>query len=238
MNPRQRRGVLLMIFAALGAVVVFVSVLSYVGQVRAQVGNMRSVLQLTKDVPANTTITADMVRQVEAPTKWTPDTLFGDVAALQGKVAATDLSAGAFLQQGMLIPAPALQQNQREIAIMINAETGVAGKVEPGSVVDIYATFDGGQDQSSSCAVRVLSNVRVIDVGELTSAEETSGGQAEQNDVVPITFGLSAEQSLELTYAESFADTVRLARIGGVGNDTAPDVGRVCEVPRTSGAGR
>lgn len=237
MNPRQRRGVLLMIFAALGAVVVFVAVLSYVGQVRAQVGEMRSVLQLTEDVPANTTITGDMVRQVEAPAKWTPDTILGSAGALQGKVAATDLSQGAYLQRGMLVRAPALQQNQREIAIMIDAETGVAGKVEPGSVVDIYAAFDGNQEDSS-CAVRVLSSVRVINVGELTAQQDTSGGQAQQNEVVPITFGLSAEQSLELTYAESFADTVRLARIGGVGNDSAPDVGRVCEVPRTGGAGR
>lgn len=234
MNPRQRRGVLLMILAALGAVAVFVVVLSYVGQVRAQVGNMRPVLQLTRDVPANTAITGDMVKQVQAPQKWTPDTMVTTHADLQGMVAATDLPQGAYMQEGMLVPSPALQQDQREIAIMIDAETGVAGKVDPGSVVDIYAAFPGNQDDSS-CAVRVLSSVRVINVGELTTEEDASNS-AEQNDVVPVTFALSARQSLELTYAESFAETVRLARIGGVGSDTPPEVGRICDVPRANGA--
>lgn len=233
MNPRQRRGVLLMITAALGAVVVFISVLSYVGQVRAQVGDMRTVLRLTKDIPANTAITPEVVETVDAPAKWTPGTMFGDISALQGKVAASDLPKGSYLQRGSVITAPGLREGQREIAIMINAETGVAYKVEPGSVVDIYATFEGTEDQPSPCAVRVLSSVRVINVGETSTEEGTSEGQPVQNSVVPITFALTSEQSLELTYAEAFADTLRLARIGGVGDAPPPAVDSVCKIPRT-----
>lgn len=223
-----------MILAALGAVLVFVSVLSYVGEVRAQVGNMRTVLKLTEDVPANTEVTAGMVEPVQAPAKWTPETMFSDVGELQGKVAASNLPQGSYLQKGSVIPAPALEQGQREIAIMINAETGVAYKVKPGSVVDIYATFDGTEQQPVPCAVRVLSSVRVIDVGQTSTQEDTStAGQSIENSVVPITFALTSEQSLELTYAESFASTLRLARIGGVGTPAPPSIDRVCEIPRT-----
>lgn len=225
-----------MILAGLGAVGVFVAVVSYVGQVRAQVGNMRPVLQLTRDVPANTEITGAMVRRVQTPAKWTPETMIRSLGFLRNKVSATSLPSGAYLQRGMVITAPALQEGQREIAIMINAETGVAGKVEPGSVVDIYATFEGTRQQAP-CAVRILSSVRVIDVGQLRQQQGGGEGQVSTEAVVPITFALTAEQSLELTYAEAFANTVRLARIGGVGDAPAPPVDSVCAIPRTGQAG-
>ena len=41
---------------------------------------------------------------------------------------------------------PELATGEREIAILVDAETGVAGKISPGSIVDIVATF-GGNDQ-------------------------------------------------------------------------------------------
>lgn len=235
MNPRQRRGVMLMILAALGAVVVFVSVLSYVGQVREQVGNMQPVLQLTQDVPANTVISADMVEEVESPTRWLPDTIVGGVQELEGKVAAADLPQGAYLQQGMIMTAPELKPNQREIAIMVNAETGVAGKVHAGSVVDVYAAFPA-TEQSPACAIRVLSSVQVLQVGQQKEQQDTSGGQASTTSVVPITFALSAQQSLGLTYVEANADTVRLARLGGASSGKAPSQDSVCRWPRTGNA--
>ena len=237
MNPRQRRGVLLMILAALGSVAVFVSVLSYVGDVRARVGNKRPVLQLTEDVTAQEQITADMVKEVTNPAKWTPETALRDISALQGQVAASDLPEGSYLQEGSVMRDPALQPGQREIAIMINAETGVAGKIDPGSVVDIYATFQATDDHAA-CAVRVLSSVRVIDVGELRPEEGSDAGEVSQDTVVPITFALPGNSSLDLTYVEAFAQTVRLARIGGVGESSSSPISdwRVCEIPRTDEA--
>lgn len=231
MNPRQRRGVMLMILAGLGAVGVFVAVVSYVGQVRAQVGDMRQVLQLTREVPANAAITATMVRRVEVPARWVPETAITDTSALRGKVAASELSRGAYLQRGMIISAPALEPNQREIAILINAETGVAGKIESGSVVDIYATFAGNATNSASCAVRLISQARVLDVGKLrVSRGNESESQVATDRVVPITFALSQQESLMLTYAESFAETVRLARIGP-GSQPPSGAGKVCSLP-------
>lgn len=219
-----------MILAGIGAVAVFVLVVSYVGQVRAQVGNRRPVLQLTEDVPANRTLTQDMVTRTQVPAKWTPRTVVRDLSEVQGTVTATKLSAGAFLQRGMLIPAPALEPGQREIAIMINAETGVAGKIEPGSVVDIYATFQGTED---SCSVRVMSSVRVISVGEL----QTQEGEGGASQVVPLTFALDSQAINRLMYAEAFSTTLRLARVGTGSTDSAPPVDPVCKTPKTGDEG-
>lgn len=225
MNPRQRRGVLLMGVAALGAVVVFVMVLNYLSGVRAEVGTKTEVLQLKQNVPAYTTVTSEMFQRVEVPQKWTPKTMISDLSALNGQVAGADLPAGAYLQQGMLVSAPALQPGQRELAITIDAETGVAGKVHPGSTVDIYATF-ASDGSKKACAVRIIRSAKVIQVGQLT--EKRKEQTAEVDAVVPITFALSDTDSLKLTHAESFASKVRLALLN-TGDVTRPKIGQVCD---------
>lgn len=214
MNPRQRRGVLLMALATLGALVVFVSVLSYVGSVREEVGNLGTALRLSQDVEAFAVVDEAVWEEVQVPVRWMSATTITDPRETIGLVAGTALPAGSFLQRGMLVEQPSLEQGQREIAILIDAETGVAGKVRGGSVVDIYATFsaaDGPLGQVARSDI-IVTNALVLQVGRPTaSGDEGFADQA----VVPITFALSVEESLALTYAESFAANVRLAIVGG-----------------------
>lgn len=233
MNPRQRRGALMMIVAGVLAIGVFVILMGYVSSVRAEVGDRHPVLALRQDVPANTPFTADMVEQVSVPDRWASDKVLRNVSQLRNKVAAADLRAGTFLQEGMVADPPRLQSGQREIAIMINAETGVAGKIQPDDQVDIYATFPGDAQDTQSCAVRVISRAHVIDVGELHTERGDEAGAVAETQVVPITFALSPDDSLALTYAESFASKVRLALIGDGSESEAPDNDSICQVPRT-----
>lgn len=231
MNPRQRRGAVLMLFASIGAIAVFVAVLSYVSSVRAEVGDFRTVLQLTKDVPANTAITSSMVRTHEVPKKWLGGSFLSDVDQLNGMVAVKELPKGSYLNSGMVAPSPKLQPGQREIAIMIDAETGVAGKVQPGSYVDVYATFTPSDQNQKACAVRVLANARVLDVGRMTSQKKTGDqGQVDLEAVVPVTFALSPQDSLTLTYAEGYSTKLRLALVGP-GSPRLPPDEAVCSVP-------
>lgn len=231
MNPRQRRGTVLLILAILGAIVVFVSVVGYVGSVRAEVRDKISVVQLTKPIAAYSQVDESAVKRVQVTANGMPrDALLTDLQDLNGKVAATDIPEGALLEKGMFVNAPTLQPGQREIAIMIDAETGVAGKVQPGMLVDIYASFQqqNGTKQKS-CAIRVISKARVINVGQLRNEHGQNPDDVTQ--VVPITFALSAQESLKLTYAESFAAKVRLALIGGQGDGVAQRMAPVCAAP-------
>jgi pilus assembly protein CpaB len=75
----------------------------------------------------------------------------------------------------------------------------------------------------------VVRQARIIDVGAVErisdqNAEKSGGFEADQ--VVPVTFALSVQESLILTFAESFATKVRLALIGGGDNvnPNAPNV--------------
>jgi pilus assembly protein CpaB len=212
-NPRQRRGLLLIAIAALGLVVVFVLVAGYVSDVRKEVDPKVSLLALAKPVEAHQAITDDMVKTVTMPERWAPPTAMRDPGELVGLVAGTDLEPDTLLQEDMLIAPPQLAPGQRELAILVDAETGVAGKIGPDSVVDLIATYPGSQTRAPESRV-VVPSARIIEVGQ-PRLKGGNGLQQEQaadpGQVVPITFALTPEQALVVSYAESNAAEVRLA---------------------------
>ena len=67
MNPRQRRGILLLTLSALGLLGVFVLVAGYVADVRAEVDPKVTVLALAKPAEKDKAITDDMVKTMELP---------------------------------------------------------------------------------------------------------------------------------------------------------------------------
>lgn len=212
MNSRQRRGVLLMAVAALGAVAVFFTVLSYVSGVSRQVGPQVTSFQFARDMPRYTAVSrADLV-EVKVPQRWMSSATVRSFDPTRGLVTTSDVKKGSTLQDGMVGPPPELKPGQRELAILIDAETGVAGKIHSGDLVDIYATFT---DQKDAQARVLVSNARVLAIGQLQQAASTgTGGQRfTESQVVPVTFALGVEDSLKLTYAESFATRVRLALV-------------------------
>ena len=141
-------------------------------------------------------------------------TALRDRARLIGQVATADIPAGSVLQEGMIGSPPELATGEREIAILVDAETGVAGKISPGSIVDIVATFAGDEQQGVKAESNVVvPGARIIDVGqpELKGGNGVQEQAADPAQVVPVTFALEPKEALTVTYAESFAAEVRLA---------------------------
>ena len=214
MNPRQRRGILLLTLSGLGLLGVFVLVAGYVADVRGEVDPKVTVLALAKPAEKDKAITDDMVKTLELPRRWAPQTALRDRARLIGQVAQADIPSGSVLQEGMLGSPPELASGEREIAILVDAETGVAGKISPGSIVDIVATFAGDEQQGAKAESNVVvPGARIIDVGqpELKGGNGVQDQAADPAQVVPVTFALNPKEALTVTYAESFAAEVRLA---------------------------
>lgn len=210
MNPRQRRGTVLMALAVLGGLGVFALVSSYVADVRNQVEPLVPVLWVTEDVPVQQSIADSVVEERMVPQRWVPASALRNRSELEGLVTAMPVPAGSVLQDGMVSDRAELEIGQREIAILVDAETGVAGKVGPGDVVDIYATFEEDEREAARSEI-VVAGARVIDVGsERLEAGQDDSGAFQESRVVPVTFALSVEESLVLTYVESFAVKVRL----------------------------
>ncbi len=211
MNPRQRRAILLIGLSFLGLVGVFVLVAGYVSDVRTEVGPKIKLLALSEDAVPYQPITDDMVTEVVMPEKWAPRTAIKDAGELVGLVATTKLSRSSILQDGMLSQPPQLQSGQREVAILVDAETGVAGKIAPGDKVDIIATFPGSEDGKYRARSRnVVPGATIIDVGRPSVKGGKVPESADPQQVVPITFALTREEILRVTFAETNAQEVRL----------------------------
>lgn len=215
MTPRQRRGVLLLGLAAVGLIAVFALVAGYVSDVREQVDPKVTVLQLREDLAENEPFSSDDLQAVELPEQWAPRNAVRDPDALAGLVASADFPRGAVVQKGMAADPPQLAPGQREIAILVDAETGVAGKIGPGSTVDIVASFGGDQQRGIKPRSEVLvPGARIIEVGQpRTKGGDAANGAADPSQVLPVTFALTVRQTLRVTYAEVNAQEVRLALV-------------------------
>jgi pilus assembly protein CpaB len=220
MSPRQRRGILLLFVAFVGAILVFTAISNYIDDVRKDVDPKTTVLVLTRSVPELQPIPLDAVREKSVPVKWAGRQALRDPSELGNLVPSTPLQAGVELQEGMLIEPPALEAGQQEISILINADTGVAGKLQPGDMVDVLATFPADERTRSPASARtIIRRARVVTVGLPRSAakpgsnSDTTPSPNEQQVLVPVTFALRPTLALRLTYAETFASEIRLSLI-------------------------
>src|SRR4051794_27797684 len=70
MNPRQRRGLLLLVLSGLGLLAVFVLIATYVADVRTEVDPKITLLSLKKPLKANESVPDDAVDEVTMPKRW------------------------------------------------------------------------------------------------------------------------------------------------------------------------
>ncbi|MFE9724600.1 Flp pilus assembly protein CpaB [Streptomyces sp. NPDC005794] len=213
MNSRQRRGVILLLLSVLCAFGAFAGVLSVISDVNSKVGPEVDAYRLRTDVAPYTALSAGQFEKVAMPERWLSDNAVTEIDEIDGKIAVTELQKGSLMQSDMMVKSPELRPGEQEIAIMIDAATGVAGKIRPNDKVNIYATFAGEQDGEVSQSKVIVSNAKVLDVGELTALEPRKDDRNQASEAVPITFALNTLDTQRVAYAESFAQHVRLALI-------------------------
>ncbi len=233
MNSRQRRGVILLLLSVLCALGAFAGVLSVISDVKSKVGPEVTAYRLKSDIAPYTALGTDQFEKISMPERWLSENAVTDLADIRGKIAVTTLRKGSLLQSDMVVNQPELQPGQQEVAIMIDAATGVAGKITPGASVNVYATFEGEREGAPAQSKIIVTNAKVLDVGRITALqpdENDRGGQP--GDAVPITFALSAIDAQRITYAESFAQRVRLALVAPGGDATVPEQDRTYELAK------
>jgi pilus assembly protein CpaB len=221
MNPRQRQGLLLVMIAAAGLLGVFLLVANYVSSVSKQVGPKEQIMVLLRSLPAYQQVTAADLGTIEVPQKWVPANALTAPDEAIGLISTTPLAAGTDLQQSMLTSEPLLSPNNLEIAITIDAESGVAGQITQGSLVDIIATYGSGGPNGKGISKILVPYVRVLGV-----PAQSSGGSG------PITLSVTPEQSLQISLAESTASKLRLALVAPGSSSAPPNV-----PPVTQGSG-
>ncbi|MFD3555657.1 Flp pilus assembly protein CpaB [Streptomyces goshikiensis] len=212
MNSRQRRGVILLLLSVLCALAAFTGVLMVIGDVNSKVGSEVVAYRVKGDIAPYSPLSAGQFEQITVPKRWLSDTAVTDLGAVKDKIALTTLKKGSLLQTDMFVARPQLQAGEQEIAIMIDAATGVAGKITPGARVNILGTFKGKKPTDPDQSVVMVAGARVINVGKLTPLDKSSDKKG-PSEAVPITFALSTKDTQRVAYAESFAEHVRLALV-------------------------
>ncbi|KAB2592819.1 Flp pilus assembly protein CpaB [Streptomyces arboris] len=217
MNSRQRRGVILLLLSVLCAFGAFAGVLSVISDVNSKVGPEVTAYQLKSDVAPYTALNSGQFEKIAMPKRWLSENAVTDLREVEGKIAVTELRTGSLLQSDMMVRKPELRAGEQEIAIMIDAATGVAGKITPGATVNIYATFAGEQQRENGEPAQskvIVSNAKVLEVGKLTALNPSGDDRRTQmTEAVPITFALNTLDTQRIAYAESFAEHVRLALV-------------------------
>ncbi|MFD6530099.1 Flp pilus assembly protein CpaB [Streptomyces sp. NPDC060184] len=214
MNSRQRRGVILLLLSVLCAFGAFAGVLSVISDVNSKVGPEVTAYQLKTNVAPYTALNSGQFEKISMPERWLSANAVTDLREVQGKIAVTQLRAGSLLQTDMMVAKPELRAGEQEIAIMIDAATGVAGKITPGATVNVYATFAGEREGDPAQSKVIVANAKVLDVGKLTALEpDRNSTSFQMTQAVPITFALNTLDTQRIAYAESFAEHVRLALV-------------------------
>ncbi|MGF1646889.1 MAG: Flp pilus assembly protein CpaB [Kineosporiaceae bacterium] len=213
MNSRQRRGVVLIVLGAVVAALVFVVVTIYVRSVSSQVGPMTTVYAARDTIDPYTPLGPENLQPVELPQRWSAPSARLDLAGIEGRRVGFQLAPGTIVTSDMLIPPSDLNPSEREIAINVDAVTGVAGRVRPGDRVDVYAVFADVAGLANQVQV-LVRDVRVVSVGgrQTVVAEDDDDGLT-RAQAIPVTLALEPDDSLAVTYANAFADEVRLVAL-------------------------
>jgi pilus assembly protein CpaB len=219
MNPRQRQGLLLVLIAAAGLLGVFLLIANYVSSVSKQVGPKVQILVLIRPLSPYQPVTTADLGFISVPQKWAPTNALQAPGEALGLISTTPLVAGTDLQQGMLTQSPVLGPGNDEIAISIDAETGVAGQITQGSLVDVIATYgsnSGGQG-GKAYATYVVRHIKVLGV--------PSGGSG------PIALSVTPQQALSISLAEATASKLRLALVAPGSSSVPANVPPVSQSP-------
>ena len=187
-----------MVLAVVAAVLVFVGVASYVSSVNTKVGPMVTVYQVTKDLPPFTTLSSENTEPVQVPQRWAADNTVLKSSDIDGRVTATPITAGSPISLDALVPASDLDPTEREVAVNVDAVTGLAGRVRPGDRVDVYVAFDQVKGLPKQARI-LVENARVVSV--LGQQQVQAPDAKSIQNVIPVTLALKADAALSVTYA-------------------------------------
>jgi pilus assembly protein CpaB len=163
-----------------------------------------------------------LFKATPVPGKQVSSGAIADTAALQGKVAASDIYPGQQLTAADFTGASGLigelAPDQRAITITVSSARGMIGEVQAGDRVDVYADLESGSGRSQSFVRLLLANVPVLTAP--SGAARTGIGSANaENQQSNVTLKVNASQAGALAFA---ADNGKIWLVLRPANATSP----------------
>jgi len=190
----------------------------YIQQVktRYEPDDLVGVVRANVDIARDSLITKDMIETVQLPGKYVHPDAIQESNDVVGKIASSDISSGEILLYSRLADGKSgeqrlaykIPQDKRAVTIGIDSISGVAGYLQKGDRVDIFATIDIEESSGGGSVpytVLALQDVLILETG--SAAELTQKSEAVARTV---TLAVEPQEALPLILA-SERGTVRLA---------------------------
>ncbi len=200
---RGNRGLLLLAVAAglVAAVLVFVALANSGGDdnsVAAPGATTDTTVVAAQNIPAGTTVTAEMLKTVQVPQDLLVKGAYAETTPVVGEVTRVAIAPGEQLTPAKIGPlaegkglAGVVPKGKRGIAVEVRESTAVGGLLIPGDRVDVIAVFPGDHPLLAlfspfegsiqpSVSITILQNVEVLSVAQ--EAQKPLGVAARDTD--------------------------------------------------------
>ncbi len=198
----------------LGSAVVFgllaaVSVSRYLSDAQASARNMNNVVVAKVDIPLGTKIEAEQLQTVQFPANAIPEGTFAEAPKLVGRVAVVGIAAREPVTDFKLAPegsqggiSAVIPAGYRAMTVKVDDVIGVAGFLQPGTMVDVLTVIDppGNNISSNPISKIVLQNVKVLASGQNLDKPKD---EREADAVKAVTLQVTPEQAEKLALAST-----------------------------------
>jgi len=173
------------------------------------------VIVAAVNIPANTSITAEMITLAELPAESIILGALTEPALVIGKITQANIFTGEQMLGPKLVSAGdsnsktlayAIEPGMRAITIAVNETAGLAYMITPGNHVDIIAEFlveenrDTADVGKISYTAMVLENITVLAVDNVLSESGKFGSESPQ--YTALTLLVTPKQAMELSMAQ------------------------------------
>jgi pilus assembly protein CpaB len=206
---RNKRLLFVMASAVAFGLVAAVSVSRYLSDAQANTRSMNTVVVAKVDIPVGTKIDAEQLTTAQFPSNAIPDGVFDAAQKVAGRVAVVNVAAREPVTDFKLAPegsagglSAVIPEGYRAMTVKVDDVIGVAGFLQPGTMVDVLTVIEPAGNMSSGNPVSkiVLQNVKVLASGQNLDKPKD---QREADAVKAVTLQVTPEQAEKLALAST-----------------------------------
>ena len=206
---RNKRLLFVLGSAAVFGLLAAVSVSRYLSDAQASARNMNNVVVAKVDIPLGTKIEAEQLSTVQFPAGAIPEGAFDSAEKLVGRVTVVGVAARETVTDFKLAPegsqggiSAVIPAGYRAMTVKVDDVIGVAGFLQPGTMVDVLTVIDppGNTISSNPISKIVLQNVKVLASGQNLDKPKD---EREADAVKAVTLQVTPDQAEKLALAST-----------------------------------
>lgn len=215
MRSRRRRGLLLLCLALASGGLAASQMRERERSVEARVGPLVPVLVASRDLAADSEISAGAVGLRRVPARFVPPDALGSETEVAGARTAVAVSAGSYLTAGHFRAAASagpggtpLARGERAVEVGVNGGEGLA-ELSAGARVDVVVSTDSGAGGGRTFVA--LAGAELLGL----HSDAAAAGYASEDDADPgpgalAVLRVTLRQAVYLTAADNFGREIRL----------------------------